>query len=382
MRIKQLDASLVGGLRWEGDAFQLCDLHIVGGRWSDRPARGAPALDLCGAYVLPTLVNAHDHLELNHYPRTRPRERCTNAADWARDVNALLDQPPYCQLRAHSYAAKAHAGLVKNVLSGVHWVIQHGRPHPYLFHPTHPIRVLQRYEWAHSVYLSPPQAIQQAHARADRTRRFFIHAAEGTDARAEREIDLLDELGCLDERTVLIHGVGIPRRTVIEQLRTRGVALVTCATSNVYLLGQLPDLHLWREALAVGTDSRLTGAGDLWDEMRLLLAQFGTEIWADIHHAPQALGLPTPLPFQHGSPATCTVIGQSLRRSDIRWVMLEGHVLWGWPNLLSALNIPFETATLDGAPVALSRPLARWIRRGTLDESGFAFSQPAVRRWW
>lgn len=378
----RLSASLVNGRRWDGHVFIPCDLHIAAGCWSERPPRRAPTLDLAGAHVLPALVNAHDHLELNHYPRTRLREQYANAADWAQDVNALLDQPPYARLRAHPYAVKAHAGLVKNVLSGVHWVIQHGRPHPYLFQRAHPIRVLSAYEWAHSVYLSAPQDVQRAHARATRDRRFYVHAAEGTDARAAQEIDTLERLGCLDERTVLIHGVGIPAQTVTQTLKPRGVTLVACPTTNAYLLGALPTLAAWRGALAIGTDSRLTASGDLWDEVRALLDSFGALAWEALHAAPHALGLPIPPAFAVGTPATCTVIGPNLTRSDVRLVLFEGQALWGQPALMSALGVRIVHAALDSTPLALHPLLARWIRRATLEESGFTLSQPAVRRWW
>lgn len=379
---KGLSASLVNGQRWDGGAFTPCDLHIVNGRWSALPPRRAPTLDLSGALILPPLVNAHDHLELNHYPRTRPRPHYANAADWAQDVNALLDQPPYASLRAHRYEAKAHAGLVKNVLSGVHWVIQHGRPHPYLFRREHPIRVLAAYEWAHSVYLSTPREIQQAHERADAQRRFFIHAAEGTDDRAADEIATLEQLGCLDARMVLVHGVGIPSDVVAETLRPRGVTLVTCPTTNAYLLGTLPELAAWRGALAIGTDSRLTASGDLWDELRLLLGRCGVIAWEALHAAPHTLELPIPPAFAVGTPAACTVIGPRLTRGDIQLVVRDGQPLWGTPALMDALAVPTVRAMLDDAPIALSQPLARWLSRATLEESGFTLSQPAVRRWW
>ncbi|MFQ3657372.1 MAG: hypothetical protein SNJ54_00340 [Anaerolineae bacterium] len=380
--IRGLSASLVNGRRWDGSAFTPCDLHIAHGRWSERPPRRAPTLDLTGALVLPTLVNAHDHLELNHYPRTRPQPRYTNAADWAQDVNALLDQPPYAHLRAHPYEAKAHAGLVKNVLSGVHWVIQHGRPHPYLFRRSHPIRVLPAYEWAHSVYLSAPREIQQAHGRATAQRRFFIHAAEGTDGRAADEIAALERLGCLDVRTVLIHGVGIPADMVTQALKPRGVTLIACPTTNAYLLGALADVAAWHGALAIGTDSRLTASGDLWDEVRALLEQVGAQAWEALHAAPATLGLPIPRSFAVGALAACTVIGPQLTRSDIRLVIAAGKPLWGQPDLMRALAVPTVRAALDNTPVALSQPLARWLSRATLEESGFTVCQPAVRRWW
>ena len=40
----------------------------------DRPRRGDTVVDLAGAFVVPGLVNAHDHLELNHYGRLKCRD--------------------------------------------------------------------------------------------------------------------------------------------------------------------------------------------------------------------------------------------------------------------------------------------------------------------
>ena len=46
-------------------------------------------VDLDGAIVLPGLINAHDHLELNHYGRLKVRERYENASAWIADIQSL-----------------------------------------------------------------------------------------------------------------------------------------------------------------------------------------------------------------------------------------------------------------------------------------------------
>src|SRR5205814_7317251 len=49
------------------------------------PRRGDLAVDLDGARVLPGLINAHDHLELNNFGRLKWRECYPNVADWIAD---------------------------------------------------------------------------------------------------------------------------------------------------------------------------------------------------------------------------------------------------------------------------------------------------------
>ncbi len=54
------------------------------------PRRGDMVVDLDGAFVLPGLINAHDHLELNHYGRLKRRDRYDNATAWIDDLRPAL----------------------------------------------------------------------------------------------------------------------------------------------------------------------------------------------------------------------------------------------------------------------------------------------------
>src|SRR5262245_49887432 len=56
----------------------------------DPPAAGDAVVDARGSFVLPGLVNAHDHLELNHYGRLKFRERYRNASEWIGDMRPRL----------------------------------------------------------------------------------------------------------------------------------------------------------------------------------------------------------------------------------------------------------------------------------------------------
>src|SRR3954462_5414393 len=64
------------------------DERVVG---LDEPARDRDeVVDLEGAFVLPGLINAHDHLELNHYGRLKVQPRYENASAWIDDLRPAL----------------------------------------------------------------------------------------------------------------------------------------------------------------------------------------------------------------------------------------------------------------------------------------------------
>ena len=60
----------------------------------DPPRRGDMVVDLGGAFVLPGLINAHDHLELNHYGLLKRRDRYDNATAWIDDLRPALRNDP------------------------------------------------------------------------------------------------------------------------------------------------------------------------------------------------------------------------------------------------------------------------------------------------
>jgi cytosine/adenosine deaminase-related metal-dependent hydrolase len=96
-----------------------------------------------------------------------------------------------------------------------------------------------------------------------------IHLGEAVDRAGRNEIYRLNELGALDERTVLVHAVALGNRGLALARRKRA-SLVWCPSSNIFILGRT----LNRTALgggipvALGTDSGLSGRGDLLDEIR------------------------------------------------------------------------------------------------------------------
>src|SRR6185369_7483539 len=195
---------------WDGgligtDQRDLYTTDIV----TDQPAPGAITVDLDGYTIFPGLINAHDHLELNHYPRSKFRDKYDNAHQWGEDMNARLDSEPYKSLRAYPLWDKLFIGGLKNLLCGATTVAHHNPPHKALFRVNFPVRVLRKYGWAHSLYLSSDEEIVHSYRSTPKDWPWFIHLAEGTDDEAKGEYRRLKALGCVGHKTVIVHAVDL-----------------------------------------------------------------------------------------------------------------------------------------------------------------------------
>src|SRR5262249_41594835 len=117
----------------------------------------------------------------------------------------------------------------------------------------------------------PP--VVMSFAATPEQRPWIVHLAEGTDAVAAAELSRLDALGCLAANTVLVHGAGLSVADV-ERVVAGGAAVVWCPSSNLGMLGRTLNPRRLFDAgrLALGSDSRLTGARDMLDELRVAAA--------------------------------------------------------------------------------------------------------------
>jgi len=225
----------------------------------------ATALDLSGYQILPGLINAHDHLEFALFPRLG-RGQYANAAQWAEDIHRE-DAAIIALHRSIPRDVRIAWGAVRNLLAGVTTVCHHNPLTAEMLDPDFPVSVLQNFQWAHS--LSVDCNIATVGESNDGNTPFIIHAAEGVDQASAMEFQKLLAQGAIHPNTVLIHGLAIPPEAVAK-LNDCGVALVTCPSSNEFLFGCVPapEFLLGIAKLALGSDSPLTAAGDLLDELR------------------------------------------------------------------------------------------------------------------
>jgi cytosine/adenosine deaminase-related metal-dependent hydrolase/ubiquinone/menaquinone biosynthesis C-methylase UbiE len=328
------------------------------------------SLDLSGYLLLPGLINAHDHLEFSLYPNIGDGPYY-NAAQWARDIHANR-APLIARHRKVPRSTCLWWGAIRNLLSGATTVCHHNPLTPELAGPRFPIQVVQEFAWAHSPSFEPDLAGKFRESRADLP--FILHAAEGVDEGSAQEIFELDRMHALDHRTVLVHGLACTPES-ISLINRRLAALILCPTSNEFLFHRAPSLAFVRslDTALLGSDSPLTAAGDLLDEIRFARQRIGldansiyamvTSRTAEVLRLRRGEGAIKP-----GSVANMLVVRDTgrnpaetlahLTSDEIELVIVGGRIQLAGPSLIQrlpgVLKQGLQLFQVDGQP--------RWVR--------------------
>lgn len=386
---------------WAAQSIRL-STHVLG--LDEVPHAGDVVIDVGGAFVLPGLINAHEHLELNHYGRVKAGARYDHADDWIADLRPRLQGD--AAIRRHSrqpLAERLFIGGIKNLLAGVTTVAHHNPRYPAIC-GAFPVGVLEHYGWAHSYAMEgqpvgangePGPAVRPACEATAAHEPFFVHAGEGVDARATAELQRLAADGCLRANTVIIHGVGHTVDTWQQAANAR-TQLVWCPASNLFLLGATVDVRALATAvpgsldlIALGSDSRLTGSRDLLDEVRCAV-QAGvtstealamvTTAAARVVRQPQAgrlsVGLPADLLIVPADPEYRQDAGRALCKADrstVHLVMRGGRPMIGdagYAPLFAARQVATHPVRIDGVERLMERRLARRLLACPIQEPG------------
>ena len=368
-------------------------VQINGGRvtsvLSDRFSESAALpcnqkIDLSGYLLMPGLVNAHDHLEFALFPRLASSDY-PNASAWARDIHSSFADVIALH-RSVPRDVRLWWGGLRNLLCGATTVCHHNPPELELQRPDFPVRVVQEFGWGHSLTFGGD--LHQAYSATPAESAFIVHACEGIDDEARDEIWELDRLGILRANTVIVHGLAIDQDGV-ALMRQRGAALVACPSSNQFLFGKVPDMRLLGgiDRVALGSDSPLTGVGDLLDEVRFASRFCGV--------SPQsAYGMVTEAPAtilsRRNAEGSIRVYGrgdliavrdtncnaaerlQTLSAADVEFVMIGGRVRLASDAILERLPLlakqGLEPLWIDGT--------IRWLRLLYMSFCG------ALKRYW
>ena len=346
-------------------------------------APGSREADLGGLLLLPGMVNAHDVLEASTLPATG-RPPYGNLYEWLEDSSAT-DRVAMAEAMRLPLKDRLFLGGMRNLLAGVTAVAHHNPDHRSLGHEDFPVRVLRKYEFAHSPGLVP--RLRQAYRTTDRRIPWLVRAAAGTDARALAELDLLAAANVLRQNTVIVHGNAL-RVADVPRLVAARASVVWCPEVADRLFGAHPPIRALRDAgvgLALGSASPAEGGRDFLTAL-CAAREAGLLEEAEIMDLATAGGsavarLPPGGP-EEGAPADLLAISSREEllagsRSAVRMVMVAGRPLYGDPELMRGLAGATVALEVDGARRALDRDLAR--RLGSLLGPGGKRRPPA--RW-
>jgi cytosine/adenosine deaminase-related metal-dependent hydrolase len=377
----------LGGRR---SSLRVCGAHIAGVHVP--PQRGDLVVDLNGDRLLPGLINAHDHLQLNNFPSLTYPAFYRNAGEWIADFNARLrGNPAVTAAAAVPRTQRFLGGGLKNLLSGVTTVVHHDPLDAALLATGFPTRVPAGFGWAHSLEVDGEEGVRAACERTAPDVPWIIHAAEGIDAQAHAEFDRLEALGCVRPNTLLVHALALDAGQR-GRLAARGAGVIWCPSSNLRLFGRTADIRdlVALGRVALGTDSRLTAANDLLGELRvahecLQLPEASLERLVTMDSA-RLLRLADCGSLAAGLRADLLVLPAGLplsaaTRADVRLVMLAGAARYGEQPYLEALRASAACTPLlvDGRPKLLQRELAASLVGGLVSEPGVTVPAAAGR---
>jgi cytosine/adenosine deaminase-related metal-dependent hydrolase len=343
--------------------------------------------------MIPGLINAHDHLELNTFKRLKYRPVYRHSRQWIEDIEARFESDPdLTQPRRQSLADRLLVGALKNLLCGVTTVCHHNPFHKALRNG-YPLRVIKNYGFCHSLFRG--ENLVTSYRQTKATDPWIIHLAEGieADAEAQAEFEQLDQLGVLQANTVLVHGIGLTcgqRQRLIE----RGGGLIWCPGSNNFLFGQTARVRELAQAgkLALGSDSRLSGEFDMLAELQVAHATGQLSPQSLFHLV--TVGAARLLRLREGGmgqiveggiadlvllppPVTTDPFAHllHLNRSQLELVLLAGKPIIGSPPMqpvFEATKTKFVPVCLDGVEKLMSQKLAARIKRSSVPEPGLA----------
>ena len=311
----------------------------------------------------PGLINAHDHLHRNHYPRlgspTYP-----DAYAWGRDLHERFPDE-IARARALPRRDALLFGALKNLLGGVTTAVHHDA-WELDFEHDFPLDVV-RLRTLHSPGFDREAVAAAAAAPRHADEPFAIHLAEGVNAAAADEIRLLDRLGLLHDRLIAVHAVGADDDGV-QRLRSANASVAWCPTSNHFLFGRTcPPALLDAVDVMLGTDALLTGAGTMLDELRAArsLGLLSDDRLEDAVGAVAArrLGLRRRA-LAPGDRASFVLLRRHLfacSTGDVALVIVNGRPCLGdveFDPLFHALHIPTDTIIAGGIEKLLVQPLA------------------------
>jgi hypothetical protein len=218
--------------------------------YSQRPnIPGAIETDTQGI-IFPGLIDLHNHISFNVFPRWQPNQVFSNRYEWREDDEYKENvYTPYTNLKSRYFCDMNTYGEIRALLGGTTSILATA--------PINCIRGLVRNldhnsgfyrffeEDSNHIlnYVNFPTEVDevQKFLLDDLSEAFFIHLAEGVDASSSEEFEKLNALSLLSAKTVIIHGTALDSNQ-FRIMNEVGASLIWSPRSNMELYGQTADI--------------------------------------------------------------------------------------------------------------------------------------------
>lgn len=360
--------------------------------------QGRSAIDT-GSFILPGLIDIHDHITWNLLPRWKPNRGFANRYDWqAESAYKIALDTPHRGLIQGGLACYANLfGEVKALVNGSTSVVgslapdadsdnaciagnarnldfasglySHELNHEPLRNEVFPLEI--PYEEAAKI---------RADLKSGAVTALLVHLAEGkpTDAASAREFEMLRAQGFLRSGVSIVHGVALGRLQ-FREMAQKNVGLIWSPRSNIELYGATTDVSAAKQEgvrIALAPDWSPSGSEGMLGELEYAatwnagqassvfddaeLVRMATVVAAQLAHVDDKIGS-----IRAGLYADLLLLRRSgeasfralthAAPSDIRLIMVGGVALYGDADLMRRL-VPakqLEEIRICGKPKAL-----------------------------
>lgn len=237
---------------------------------SGKAGSGDVKIKIENGVASPGLINGHDHLIGNYYPKigNGPYE------NWLPWDNDLKSSPIYREREQIENRDLYLSAAYRHLISGVTTVSDHIPPFvAQPFYDLLPMKAIRNYALAHSLssfalnWGDPTSEYKRA-VKQDIP--FVTHLSEGFDPESRAELAMLESKGALGDHSVLVHGIAWTASDM-DKIKAAGASAVWCGDSNMFMYNRTMNIEMLLNKginTCIGTDSPASGGLNLLYEMK------------------------------------------------------------------------------------------------------------------
>lgn len=210
--------------------------------------------------AFPGLINSHDHLDFDLFPRLGNR-KYKNYLEWGTDIHQQNKEIIQSVLKIPKQLC-VYWGILKNILCGVTTVVQHGK---YFNIPSSHVNIFNNSHSLHSVALEKTWMLKINNPFA-KLMPFVIHIGEGTDNSMSAEVDMIVKKNFFKRKLIGVHGIAM----TMEQSESFD-AIVWCPDSNFFLYDATANVKELKKntRIVFGSDSTLSAHWNIYEHFRV-----------------------------------------------------------------------------------------------------------------